>query len=82
MEDANGQATAFMNSFRCPEDLVFNQATLTCTNTKDLTVPCYAQEMFFSNVQPNNQLLPEPPEALVATEATEKDEIPTIAPLD
>ena len=58
---------------------MFNQATLTCTNTKDLIVPCYAQEMFFTDTQPNNQVLPE---ALVATESTEKDEISTNSPVN
>lgn len=74
-----------MNSFRCPEDLMFNQATLTCTTTKDLTVPCFAQEMFFANQQPNNQLFPEPlPELLPEPlpDSTEKDEIGTSSPVD
>lgn len=59
------KTTAFINTFICPEDLVFNQATLTCTTHKDLTVPCHAQEMLFAEKQFNNQLLPEPlPEPL------------------
>ena len=65
-----------MNSFRCPYDLVFNQATLTCTNEKDLIVPCQLQEVFFNNLQPNNQLLPEP-----IPEVTDKDEISTDSPI-
>lgn len=53
----NGKKTIYMNSFRCPFDLKFNQATLTCTNEKNLIVPCHSQEILFNNAESNNQLI-------------------------
>lgn len=79
----------FVHCFRCPYNLVFNQVTLTCTNEKDLIVPCEGQEIFYTKPQAKPIEIVEPNKEADRSSNQEtnrtnvgNDEIDTVSPLE